>query len=488
MSNLKIPVVAMVGLPNSGKSSLVNRISDTRKAIVAKEAHTTRDLNYGECTWDGNYFKLVDTGGLVPDPEGKIQKAVQIKSWGAIAEADLLIWVIDRKQGIETISEQTIDRIRKTGKPYIVAINKVDDPNFDSSEADYVHLGGVGFINISCNTGYGLGDLCDMIIERLIDLGFRDNLMQIPEVIEPNKVKSMQDRRLKSVERSLDGTYIIRGADGIYESVSEKAQLKAENRIETLVFDFYNVVFDAPTKKLVNKLAKKYGLTAEQAQVTFDLYEKRHYEEMGSDEFETEFSKIVGHQIDFKNDIHVIWSPLVQEIESTCNFLKYQKSMGKNIYYITNITSSYPDRKQSAIYRYFDGGVASCEVGVNKPNLEIYKILLKKYNLRAQNCVFIDDKFQNVEAAKKLGFRGIVFAQGETDLEAELKILEGKNPNPPKVLFLGKPNVGKSSLFNLMVGDDIQIVTDVAGTTLSVNDTMVERTKKIKTKVNVLKI
>jgi GTPase len=216
MNDLKIPVVALIGLPNSGKSSLINRLSDSKKAIVAKEAHTTRDLNYGECNWDGNYFRLVDTGGLVPDPEGKIQKAVQIKSWGAIAEADLLVWVIDRKQNVETISQQTIDRIRKTGKPYIVAINKVDDPNLDKPAEEYKYLGGNNFINISCNIGYGLGDLCDLIVLELIKAGFELNLRQTPEVIDEKKAKPKQDRRLKSVERSLDGTYIIRGATNQY--------------------------------------------------------------------------------------------------------------------------------------------------------------------------------------------------------------------------------------------------------------------------------
>ena len=492
MSNspeLKIPVVALVGLPNSGKSSLINRLGDNHKstAIVAKEAHTTRDLNYGECTWNGNYFNLVDTGGLVPDPEGKIQKAVQIKSWGAIAEADLLVWVIDRKQNIATISEETITRIRKTGKPYLICINKVDDPNLDTSVADYAHLGGVGFINISCNIGYGLGDLCDLIITELEELGFTKAMAQVPQVEDFEKVKPQMDRRLKSVERSLDGTYIIRGADGIYESVSQKAQMQDEHRIENIVFDFYDVIFDAPTKKLVNQLAKKYELTPEQASTAFDLYEKRHYQTISTEEFTKEFETLVDQKIDFKRDIHDIWSPLVQEIAHTCNFLKYQKSLGKKIYYITNIGTSYQERQESAIYKFFDGGIASCDVDCEKPDPAIYQILLDTYNLSASNCVFIDDKFKNVEVAKSLGFKGICYQDGETDLHRELKIIEGKNPNPPKVLFLGKPNVGKSSLFNAMVGQEIQIVTDIAGTTLSVNDTAVTRHKKFKKPVQIKK-
>ena len=487
MSELKIPVIALVGLPNSGKSSLINRLSDTRQqtAIVAKEAHTTRDLNYGECSWNGNYFKMIDTGGLVPDPEGKIQKAVQIKSWGAIATADLLVWVIDRKQNVDSISEQTITRIRKTGKPYIIAINKVDDPNLDTSIANYAHLGGVGFINLSCNIGYGLGDLCDLIIAQLQKLGFEQSLSQAPELVDLQRVKPKEDRRLKSVERSLDGTYIIRGADGIYESVSKDEEYAQNNRVENIIFDFYDVIFDAPTKKLVNQLALKYDLTPEQADTTFHLYEKRHYQEITSEEFTTQFEALIGQKIDFKKDVHEIWSPLVGEIDYTCDFLKFQKSLGKKVYYITNIGSSLQERREADIYKYFDGGVASCEVGCEKPDLEIYRILLQKYNLKPTNCVFIDDKVDNIETAKKIGIRGIVFQEGETDLYREMKVIEGKNPNPPKILFLGKPNVGKSSLFNAMVGKEIQIVTEIAGTTLSVNDTLVTRKKRVRLEVPV---
>jgi small GTP-binding protein len=481
MSELKIPVIALVGLPNSGKSSLINRLADTRQqtAIVAKEAHTTRDLNYGECSWNGNYFKMIDTGGLVPDPEGKIQKAVQIKAWGAIATADLLVWVIDRKQNVDSISEETITRIRKTGKPYIIAINKVDDPNLDTSIADYAHLGGVGFINLSCNIGYGLGDLCDLIITQLSKMGFADALIQAPELVDLKKVKPKDDRRLKSVERSLDGTYIIRGADGIYESVSKNEEEASNNRVENIIFDFYDVIFSAPTKKLVNQLAIKYNLTPEQADQSFYLYEKRHYQEITTEEFTAQFETLIGQKIDFKKDVHELWSPLVEEIDYTCDFLKFQKSLGKKVYYITNIGSSLQERREADIYKYFDGGVASCEVGCEKPDLEIYRNLLDKYNLKATNCVFIDDKIMNVESAKKLGIRGIVFKEGETDLYREMKLIEGKNPNPPKILFLGKPNVGKSSLFNAMVGKEIQIVTEIAGTTLSVNDIEITRKKRI---------
>ncbi len=486
INKLKIPLVALIGLPNSGKSSLTNRFSENRVAITANEAHTTRDLNYGECEWGGKYFRIVDTGGLVPDPEGKIQKAVQIKSWGAIAEADMLVWVIDCKQNIETISDEIIQKVWKTGKPFVVVINKVDDPNLDRSQSDYAKLGGLGFINISCNIGYNLGELADIIIKVLEEKGYMTNLNQKSKLATTDKYKHKEDRRLKSVERKLDGTYIIRGADGIFESINEQREIEAEQSIDNIIFDFYGVVFTEHLNYNFDKIQEEFELSnsdrKDLMKIYLDIYE---YEKIDQKSGEKEILKRFGKKIADNLKSKKILEIPVEQIESTCTFLKYQKSIGRSIYYISNIGKTYGVRSKAEIYKYFDGGIASCDIGYEKPDKLIYKTLLKKYNLKAQNCLFIDDKIGNVEVAKKIGMRGIVFKTDETDLNRELKILEGKNPNPPKVLFLGKPNVGKSSLFNAMVGQEIQIVTDIAGTTLSVNQIAIERKKKSRLYLNV---
>jgi small GTP-binding protein len=486
INKLKIPMVALIGLPNSGKSSLTNRFSENRVAITANEAHTTRDLNYGECEWGGKYFRIVDTGGLVPDPEGKIQKAVQIKSWGAIAEADMLVWVIDCKQNLETISDEIIQKVWKTGKPFIVVLNKVDDPNLDRSQADYAKLGGLGFINISCNIGYNLGELADMIVKVLEEKGYSTNLNQKPELANTDKYKHKEDRRLKSVERKLDGTYIIRGADGIFESINERREMDAEESIDNIIFDFYGVVFTEALNQNFDDIQKEFELSyterKELMRLYLDIYEYGIVEPKAG---EKEILQVFGKKVSDSLKSKKILTIPVEQIESTCTFLKFQKSIGRSIYYISNIGNSYKDRQQDEIYKYFDGGIASCNIDYKKPDKLIYKSLLKKYDLNARNCLFIDDKVENTEMAKKIGMKIINYKTGETDLNRELRILEGKNPNPPKVLFLGKPNVGKSSLFNAMVGQEIQIVTDVAGTTLSVNQMAIERKKKSRIYVNV---
>ena len=475
----KIPLVALIGLPNAGKSTLVNRMTNGKLAIVAKEAHTTRDLNYGEVDWDGKYFRIVDTGGLVPDPEGPIQKEVQIKSWSAIKEADILVWVIDRKQSIDTIHDKILQRIWRTKKPYLIVINKVDDPNLDKTPEEYAKLGGQGFMNVSCNIGYGLGDLCDLIIKTLENNGMGENLEFKVDANFIEKVKLKKDRRLKNVEKKMDGTYVIRGVDGIFESFNVKEELEEQERIDNLIFDFYRVVFTDAVNETIAILAKRHNLGIDQKKEIRKLYIAKYEHEITDVDFIGEVSRIVGETVDF-DSIKDLWINLVKEIPSTTTFIKHQRSLGKNIYYITNIGKSLKARRESPIYKFFDGGIASCEAGYKKPDLEIYEMLIEKYGIDPKKSVFIDDKIENVEAARQLGMKGIVYLDGVTDLQLELDRVEGKDPNPPKILFLGKPNVGKSSLFNAMVGQDIQIVTDIAGTTLSVNEIEIERRKNLK--------
>jgi small GTP-binding protein len=255
----KIPLIALIGLPNAGKSTMINRISGTKVAIVATEAHTTRDLNYGEDYWEGMYMRFVDTGGLVPDASDKIQKAVQIRSWSAIAEADMLIWVIDRRQDPETIPEAIVQKIWRTGKPVLICINKVDDPNTDKSVSEYARLGGFDFVNVSSTTGYGLNTLMDTIVEKLEAMGFEKS----GQVGVVSNQKKRQRRKLpQEVRRYKDGGYyIVRNEDGLFESINnnENEELEGESELEmqkikNLVFDFWGVIFNEDTGKLAKKL------------------------------------------------------------------------------------------------------------------------------------------------------------------------------------------------------------------------------------------
>lgn len=225
--NLKVgpAVIALIGLPNSGKSSLLNRIIGERKAIVADEEHTTRDINVGTDYWDGYELKIVDTGGLVPDAKDKVHKMVQIKSWSAIAQADLLVWVIDRRTNPEVFSLTMLQKIWKMGKRMIVCINKVDNPNQEKSISDYASLGGDDFICVSANSSYGLNDLMDMIVKNVKEMGFKEAELDIEQAKEAPRGKN---RYIKEVIKS--GDYFITrnvdkdGAPATYEMVTKQGE------------------------------------------------------------------------------------------------------------------------------------------------------------------------------------------------------------------------------------------------------------------------
>lgn len=200
----KAPVVALIGLPNAGKSALLNRIVGERTAIVADEEHTTRDVNVGEDYWEGYKIRFVDTGGLVPRPEDKIQKLVQVTSWSAIAQADIIAWVIDRRTNPEVFHIEMLQKIWKLNKPVIIVINKVDSPSAEKSVADYARLGGDRFVNVSANSSYGINDFLDMIVELSAEMGFVMPDVEIEEVKEAPKGKN---RYIKEVLKK--GDYFI---------------------------------------------------------------------------------------------------------------------------------------------------------------------------------------------------------------------------------------------------------------------------------------
>jgi GTP-binding protein len=227
----RIPTIALIGLPNSGKSTLLNRICGTKKAITAKEEHTTRDLNWSETEWDNMYMQFVDTGGLVPDPEDKIQKEIQVRSFGAIAMADILVWVIDRRQNPENISQKVLSKIWKAGKPFMIVINKVDDPNLEKSISDYARLGGFAFVNVSSTNSYGVNDLLDALVEKCLAMGFEKSPEEPMRIIDTKKKKRAKAGIVKKLN---DGSYYVTrendaNGPGLYEVVMEETPIDPDN-------------------------------------------------------------------------------------------------------------------------------------------------------------------------------------------------------------------------------------------------------------------
>jgi HAD superfamily hydrolase (TIGR01509 family) len=481
----KPPLIALIGLPNSGKSTLINRLTGDRKAITAKEEHTTRDLNYGEDFWEGMYLRFVDTGGLVPDTIDKIQKQIQVKSWGAIAEADILIWVIDRKQNPETISDKILSKVWKTGKPVLICINKVDDPNKDADVSDYARLGGFDFINISAQNGYNLNILADIIVEKALDMEFEKPAEEEhPVYTFKNKKKS----KLQDVKIDNDGKYYVtrensEDGPGMFESFTSENTEKVIN-IQNVIFDFNNVVFEKRIVQLCKYLNENAGLilSVEKLGLLYDSISDKGFV-IDTPEFFAEISAELKIETVSSEDIYNFYMDSNTVIEETVEFIKSLKSEGKSIYYLTNTgRTTFEARTTTDIFGYFDGGVASFESETKKPDLKIYTLLLEKYGLDVSKTIFVDDKEENIDTARDLGMWVIDFDKDITDLAFELdKIEMGRVERLkiiPKIILLGKPNVGKSSLFNALADKDMQIVTDIAGTTLSVNDYLLERYNK----------
>ncbi|MBM3943201.1 MAG: ribosome biogenesis GTPase Der [SAR202 cluster bacterium] len=161
------PIIAIVGRPNAGKSSLFNRILGQRHAIVSDVAGTTRDRLMAEAQWEAYKFILVDTGGLEPDPQGPIQQKVQEQARMAMDDADVIIFLTDVTEGLTPIDLEVAARLRRTHKPVILAVNKVDNPGRELSAAEFYQLGMADTFMISAFHNLGVADLMDKVVSYL---------------------------------------------------------------------------------------------------------------------------------------------------------------------------------------------------------------------------------------------------------------------------------------------------------------------------------
>jgi GTP-binding protein len=163
----RLPSVVLVGRPNVGKSTLFNRLTGTRRAIVTAIPGTTRDVIAHEAEWQGASFEIVDTGGMFGASEDPLHALVLERGRRAIADADLLVLVVDGREGVVPGDEEIARVVRQADKPAILAINKSDDRRSRSGALDAHRLGFEPVFEISAEHGEGTGDLLDEIVERL---------------------------------------------------------------------------------------------------------------------------------------------------------------------------------------------------------------------------------------------------------------------------------------------------------------------------------
>ncbi|MEE0044175.1 ribosome biogenesis GTPase Der [Ellagibacter isourolithinifaciens] len=207
---MALPIVAVVGRPNVGKSTFVNRIAEVDEAIVHEMRGVTRDRSYHKADWNGIEFKLIDTGGIEMGTEDQFQGSIRSQAFEATNEADVIVFIVDGKTGINADDEEVARILRKTSKPVLLAVNKLDTPNKLDELWEFYQLGLGDPFPISATHGHGTGDLLDEVVDHLrkVDCSFEDeeddeDIINVAIIGRPNAGKSSLTNRLTNNDRSI---------------------------------------------------------------------------------------------------------------------------------------------------------------------------------------------------------------------------------------------------------------------------------------------
>ena len=249
MANL----VAIVGRPNVGKSTLFNRLTQSRRAIVSDVAGTTRDRQYGKCSWDGREFSVVDTGGWVVKSDDIFEDAIRKQVLVASDEADLVLFLVDVETGVTDWDEDVAQILRRAKLPVILVANKVDNSGLAYTAAEFYKLGLGDPVCISAATGGGTGDLLDLVISKLpadnkelID----DELPRFAVVGRPNAGKSSIVNAFLGEDRNIVTEIAGTTRDSIYTRFTkfgfdfylvDTAGIRKKNKV-TEDLEFYSVM------------------------------------------------------------------------------------------------------------------------------------------------------------------------------------------------------------------------------------------------------
>ena len=226
MANL----VAIVGRPNVGKSTLFNRLTKTRQAIVSDEAGTTRDRQYGKCDWNGKEFSVVDTGGWVVKSDDIFEEEIRKQVIIATEEADLILFLVDITTGVTDWDMDVATILRRTKLPVILVANKTDNNELIYNAAEFYKLGLGDPMCISSATGSGTGDLLDDVVNKLKDTGaetIEEGIPRFAVVGRPNAGKSSIINAFIGEDRNIVTEIAGTTRDSIY------------TRYDKFGFDFY---------------------------------------------------------------------------------------------------------------------------------------------------------------------------------------------------------------------------------------------------------
>ena len=225
-------LVAIVGRPNVGKSTLFNRLTKTRQAIVNEQAGTTRDRQYGKSEWLGREFSVVDTGGWVVNSDDVFEEEIRKQVMLAVEEADVILFVVDVMNGVTDLDMEVAGILRRTKKPVLMVANKTDNNDLQYNSAEFYSLGLGDPYCISALSGFGTGDLMDLLVSKFK----KDTVEEIDEEIprfavvgRPNAGKSSIVNAFIGEDRNIVTDIAGTTRDSIY------------TRYEKFGFDFYLV-------------------------------------------------------------------------------------------------------------------------------------------------------------------------------------------------------------------------------------------------------
>lgn len=246
-------LVAIVGRPNVGKSTLFNRLTQTRHAIVSDQAGTTRDRQYGKCEWGGKEFSVVDTGGWVVNSDDIFEEEIRKQVKLAIDEADVILFVVDVENGITDLDDQVASILRRSKTPVILVANKADNTQDQYGAAEFYSFGLGEPYCISALTGSGTGDLLDLIMTKFtsqLDEIVEENIPRFAVVGRPNAGKSSIVNAFIGEERNVVTDIAGTTRDSIYTKYNkfgfefylvDTAGIRKKNKVNEDL-EFYSVM------------------------------------------------------------------------------------------------------------------------------------------------------------------------------------------------------------------------------------------------------
>ena len=200
-------VIAIIGRPNVGKSTLFNRLSQKRKAIVIDEPGATRDRNYADCTWHGKQYTLIDTGGFEPASTDTMLVQMREQTHLAMEEADIIIFLMDGREGLTSSDREITNTLREVKKPIFFVVNKIDGPKHENQIYEFYELGMEKIYSISAQHGLGIHELMDDVALHLVSPAEErideEKQIRIAVIGKPNVGKSSLVNKILGYERAI---------------------------------------------------------------------------------------------------------------------------------------------------------------------------------------------------------------------------------------------------------------------------------------------